>query len=222
MESFRPSPRIASRGKFSGFTLIELLIVVAIIAILAAIAVPNFLEAQIRAKVSRVKADLRTFATAMESYTVDNNRPSPTFNGSFNPPPSWGIAGPIVEGRQDRWHWLTSPISYITSPMKDPFVVTSTTGDPNQQIMIIWSDPLWPSGTLPGSTSGVNYAPILYKEQTFSSFSQESKGFWVAFSFGPDRDPDVNDTERAMNGIQDYDPTNGSISDGDVTRARGQ
>ena len=48
------------------FTLIELLIVVAIIAILAAIAVPNFLEAQIRAKVSRAKADMRTLATGLE------------------------------------------------------------------------------------------------------------------------------------------------------------
>src|SRR5690349_9257970 len=55
------------------FTLIELLIVVAIIAILAAIAVPNFLEAQTRAKVSRVKSDQRSLATAIESYRVDNN-----------------------------------------------------------------------------------------------------------------------------------------------------
>ena len=54
-----------------GFTLIELLIVVAIIAMLAAIAVPNFLEAQARAKVARAKADLRTIATALESYSVD-------------------------------------------------------------------------------------------------------------------------------------------------------
>ncbi|HUT24281.1 MAG TPA: prepilin-type N-terminal cleavage/methylation domain-containing protein, partial [Sumerlaeia bacterium] len=56
-----------------GFTLIELLIVVAIIAILAAIAVPNFLEAQVRSMVSRVRADLRSLATAQEAYFTDWN-----------------------------------------------------------------------------------------------------------------------------------------------------
>ena len=61
-------------GFMKGFTLIELLIVVAIIAILAAIAVPNFLEAQTRAKVARCKTDMRTVVTALESYHIDNNK----------------------------------------------------------------------------------------------------------------------------------------------------
>ena len=72
------------------FTLIELLIVVAIIAILAAIAVPNFLEAQVRAKVSRVKSDMRAVATALESYHVDNNRYIPFCPACLRrPEPRW-------------------------------------------------------------------------------------------------------------------------------------
>jgi len=53
------------------FTLIELLIVVAIIAVLAAIAVPNFLESQTRAKVSRAKSDMRAVATALLAGGVE-------------------------------------------------------------------------------------------------------------------------------------------------------
>ena len=59
--------------KQTGFTLIELLIVVAIIGIIAAIAIPNLLNAIDRGKQKRTMADLRSIGTAIESYSIDNN-----------------------------------------------------------------------------------------------------------------------------------------------------
>ena len=56
-----------------GFTLIELLIVVAIIGIIAAIAIPNLLNAIDRGKQKRTMADMRSVGTGVESYAVDNN-----------------------------------------------------------------------------------------------------------------------------------------------------
>ena len=60
--------------KEKGFTLIELLIVVAIIGIIAAIAVPNLLTAIQRSKQKRTMADLRAIGTALGSYQVDYNK----------------------------------------------------------------------------------------------------------------------------------------------------
>jgi len=56
-----------------GFTLIELLIVVAIIGIIAAIAIPNLLNAINRGRQKRTMSDIRSIATAMEAYSVDFN-----------------------------------------------------------------------------------------------------------------------------------------------------
>ena len=65
-------PRV-KRSAGSGFTLIELLIVVAIIGIIAAIAIPNLLNAIDRGKQKRTMADLRSMGTAIEEYSIDNN-----------------------------------------------------------------------------------------------------------------------------------------------------
>lgn len=108
-----------------GFTLIELLIVVAIIAILAAIAVPNFLEAQTRAKVSRTKADMRSLVTALETYNIDHNS-YPSDAG--NQPIGTGIMRRPYTPYNPLANYtigfeLSTPVAYITSMQAfvDPF-----------------------------------------------------------------------------------------------------
>lgn len=78
---------------------------VPVIAILAAIAVPNFLEAQVRAKVARTRADLRSLHTAIEAYKIDH-----------------GVY-PAASGTLDQAlpSSLTTPTAYLTGLFPDPF-----------------------------------------------------------------------------------------------------
>jgi len=108
------------------FTLIELLIVVAIIAILAAIAVPNFLEAQTRSKLSRVKTDMRTMAVALECYITDHNAPPPGQNDYVD------LLGLSLRDANLRAQVrLTTPVAYLTSIPLDPFFVAQN--DPHER-----------------------------------------------------------------------------------------
>src|SRR5690554_4459120 len=114
-----------------GFTLIELLIVIAIILILIAIALPNFLEAQIRAKVTKSMGETRTLGIAIESFRIDHNEMLVDF---------WDEGDPTALERLRRWNFcspnnlddfvrnqrcifanLTSPVSYVQSIPDDPF-----------------------------------------------------------------------------------------------------
>ncbi|MEI7776467.1 MAG: prepilin-type N-terminal cleavage/methylation domain-containing protein [Verrucomicrobiota bacterium] len=62
--------------KRAGFTLVEIMIVVAIIALLAAIAVPNFLRSRKRSQATQVLEDLRQIDSAIDQYAIENNKPS--------------------------------------------------------------------------------------------------------------------------------------------------
>ena len=60
--------------KHAGFTLVEIMIVVAIIALLAAIAVPNFLRSRKRSQATQVLQDLRIIDSAVDQYAIENNK----------------------------------------------------------------------------------------------------------------------------------------------------
>ncbi|HET7025260.1 MAG TPA: prepilin-type N-terminal cleavage/methylation domain-containing protein [Gemmatimonadales bacterium] len=82
-----------------GFTLIELLIVVVIIGILAAIAIPKFAATKDKAKLASVKSDLRNLETAEESYFSDNNQyiaPGSLATNIFVPSAGNSVGGAVV------------------------------------------------------------------------------------------------------------------------------
>jgi general secretion pathway protein G len=107
-----------------GFTLIELLIVVAIIGIIAAIAIPNLLNAIDRGKQKRTMADMRSIGTAVESYAVDNNFYPKT--GTTLPTsdisPIYIKTVPATDGWNNNW-------VYATDTLGSQYTIESITKD---------------------------------------------------------------------------------------------
>ena len=185
-----------------GFTLIELLIVVLIIAILAAIAIPNFMEFQTRAKVSRAKADMRTIATGLEAYCVDEGTyPANEFNNTLM--------------RDLGLNRLTTPIAYLTSIPHDPFGDREVFGSKVENYEY-------------GSGKAGQYA---------SGQSGYPNDIWILESSGPDNQETTlapygtisfpwvgtGETVNEVSGMigMIYDPTNGTVSRGQIFRTGG-
>jgi prepilin-type N-terminal cleavage/methylation domain-containing protein len=114
-EKARMAASASPRARRAGFTLIELLIVVVIIGILAAIAIPKFEATKVQARLAEMRSDLHNLATAQESYTSDNNvyyaGAVPSAALLYNP--SVGISITITEGTASGWSAIAS--STLTS-----------------------------------------------------------------------------------------------------------
>lgn len=205
--------------KKRAFTLIELLIVVAIIAILAAIAVPNFLEAQTRSKVSRVRSDVRTLVTAVEAYAVDWNKYPADLVMPIITRPDGQFA--VAEGFAPVS--LSTPIAYLTSArLVDPFVDQGHSGvaiaNPIYRTLF-YQNVTASREAVTGNTNAYRGQPNFGSVATikaqigWSAFAWEQRyGAWKIGSLGPDR--------FYWGGAHIYDPSNGTVSQGDIYRSQ--
>ncbi len=121
--------------RLQGFTMIEIMVVVAIIAVLAVMIIPQVTGRDDQAKVTRAKQDIRALSAALELYKLDNHRFPTTEEGLkalVTAPPSaknWAQGGYVKILRDDPWG---SPYLYLSPASNAPYELISYGADGNE------------------------------------------------------------------------------------------
>ena len=206
-----------------GFSLIELLIVIAIISIITAIVVPNLMSANIRAKVSGVKADMGSIAIALEDYKVDYGEypkdsrfsRSSSYASDIIAQPNQTFDG--KSGSDDGNDAIG--LGYLVYPKAgfEPTYLKRIAGDPFDNS----GEEDW------DGTSGAHNHHYLYYTGKWSdsgpvkcTSSSDSPQYWALVSYGPDKQKNIDDYDSAraavITGTKRYDSDSGITSDGDI------
>ncbi len=223
-----------------GFTLIELLIVIAIILILISIALPNFLEAQIRAKVVNVKGELRSLQNAVTTYSIDHKIPPAD---GFERHNFWGLpldtryGNAAIEGDVTIWSQITTPTKYVSALPRDEFMAANKgfNSDPRYEANNVYR--YYSRGWRCAASSnsyGSKSSPKTYScdvpavaRGRFTPYPFDPDyayaGTYIVLSPGPDHYHNAG--EWAMyrpyvpygGGDVTYSPTNGTVSSGDIS-----
>jgi len=209
-----------------GFSLIELLLVIAIVGAITAIVVPNLMSANIRAKVSGVKADMGSVAIALEDYKIDYGE-YPR-DARFSRSTSF-TSDTIAESNQD-FDGKSGSDSDGNDAIGLGYLVYSEAGCEPRYLKRIAGHPFNNNGKedWDGSSGAHNHHYLYYTGKWDSvsgtsvdcTSSADSPQYWALVSYGPDKDGDITSYTSAKNALSNgtnlYDPDSGIPSNGDI------
>jgi len=202
---------------------VELLIVIAIIIIITAIAVPNLISANIKAKVKGIKSEMGSIAIALEDYRIDE--------GDYPiEPGSWQSGyDPDVIAKPDKafdHHSEAIGLGKLVFPPQasDPVYLYRIPGDPfNDSGEEEWN------GTSGAHNNHYSYFTGEWDPSSKTRIDSSTKAeYWALISYGPDKDQDIDSYTKAWNAVDPnapnhntykdlvYNPDNGITSSGDI------